>query len=373
MGFPKVLFRIVENRNCPLYEYGDAFKLTGISIPLNKNSDNTLVTTAIVNFPKDKDICKILNGDLAKLIIQYERGDKVPICLLSCSGCTGSVKVEHSFEDAAPMTGGDQQLSNEVGSLLHVLSDFEFFKYIDESNHEVVVSFFKLIKFAQNDFVIRKGDQGGNFYIIVSGSVNVLNDGGIVISKLGKGDVFGEMSLICNEPVNASIQVTEDTSILHIDQQNFRKILDRFPAIQLFFSKLMAERLKASNSIRSKDLSSGIIGSLAEIPPEALFQTLNLNTKTGILTISELSEGTAYFSFRQGALIKAKYGKYLGDVAFYQVLKETSGRFRFTPGIPPEDFEVPEIGFFMKLLMDGMRMLDEGKARRVSQGAPAAM
>ncbi|WP_136799216.1 MULTISPECIES: cyclic nucleotide-binding domain-containing protein [Desulfosediminicola] len=366
MGFPKVIFRIVENRSCPLYEYGDAFKLTGISIPLNKNSDNTLVTTAIVNFPKDKNICKILNGDLSKLIIQYERGDKVPICLLSCSGCTGSVKVEHSIEDAAPINGGDQQLSNEVGSLLHVLSDFEFFRYIDESNHEVVVSFFKLIKFCKNDFVIRKGDPGGNFYIIVSGSVNVLNDSGIIISKLGKGDVFGEMSLICNELVSASIQVTEDTSILHIDHHNFRKIIDRFPAIQLFFSKLMAERLKASNSIRAKDLSSGIIGNLTEIPPEALFQTLNVNNKTGILTISELTDGSAYFSFRQGSLIKAKYGKFVGDVAFYQVLKESTGRFRFTPGIPPEDFEVPEIGFFMKLLMEGMRMLDESKLKRAN-------
>lgn len=366
MGFPKIVFRIVENRSCPLYEYGDSFNLTGISIPIANSSENTFVTTAIVDYPSGKNICKILNGDLTKIIIQYERGDKIPVCMIGCSGCTGSIKLEHSLNDKVQISGGDQQLSNEIGSLVHVLTDFAFFKHIDEHNLNNVIGFFKLIKHKQGDIIIRKGDPGGHFYIIVSGTVNVLNSAGIVISTLNRGDVFGEMSLICNDTVNATIQVVEPTSILHLDQQNFKKIIDRYPSIQLFFSRLMAERLKASNQIRAEDLSSGMIGNLAEIPPEALFQTLNVNSKTGILTITELSQGTARFSFRQGALIKAKYDKYMGDSAFYQVLKEHEGRFRFTPGIPPEDFEVPEIGFFMKLLMEGMRQLDEGRGPKVN-------
>lgn len=366
MGFPKVVFRIVENRSCPLYQYGDSFNLTGIAIPIANKAENTFITTAIVNYPDDKKVCKILNGDLAKIIIQFERGDKIPICMISCSGCTGSIKLEHSHDDELQVTGSDQQLSNEVGSMVHMLSDFAFFKHIDEKNFDTVIRFFQLVKFGKGDLVLRKGDPGGHFYIVVAGTVNVLNDAGIVISTLGKGDVFGEMSLICNDTVNATIQVLEPASLLYIDQNNFRKILDRYPSIQLFFSRLMAERLKASNQIRAEDLSSGMIGNLAEIPPEALFQTLNANTKTGILTITELSKGTARFSFRQGALIKAKYDKFDGDSAFYQVLKESTGRFRFTPGIPPEDFEVPEIGFFMKLLMEGMRQLDEGRGRKAN-------
>ena len=366
MGFPKVVFRIVENRSCPLYQYGDSFNLTGIAIPIANNRENTFITTAIVNYPEGKKVCKILNGDLAKIIIQYERGDQIPICLISCSGCTGSIKLEHAHDDQLQATGRDLQLSNEVGSMVHMLSDFAFFKYIDEKNFDTVLSFFQLMKYKKGDIVIRKGDPGGRFYIVVAGSVNVLNNAGIIISKLEKGDVFGEMSLICNDTVNATIQVREETSILYIDQQNFKKILDSYPSIQLFFSRLMAERLKASNKIRAEDLSSGMIGNLSEIPPEALFQTLNASTKTGILTITELSMGTARFSFRQGALIKAKYDKHVGDAAFYQVLKESSGRFRFTPGIPPEDFEIPEIGFFMKLLMEGMRQIDEGRSKKAN-------
>lgn len=360
MGFPKILFRVTENKCCPLYRYGDTFGVTGIAISMNGEGENTFINTAVIESPSGKENCKVLNGDLTRIIIQFERADKIPFCLISCSGCTGSIKLEHNKEHSLVTTENDQY-SNEIGSMMHLFSDFAFFKNIDNHNLDKVINFFKLNRFIKDDIVIRKGDPGGNFFIIVTGSVNVINDAGITVSTLQKGDVFGEMSLICNERVSATIQVSEETSILYIDQSNFKKILEHFPTVQLYFSRLIANRLNKANRIRTEDLTSGMIGNLSEIPAEALFQTLNMNSKTGILTIDELSKGTARFSFRQGALIKAKYNSISGETAFYELLKEHKGRFRFTPGIPPEDFELSEIGFFMKLLMEGMRRLDEDK------------
>ena len=368
MGFPKILFRVTENRLCPLYEYGDIFSLTGISVCMNSENENTSITTSVIESPSGKESCKTLNGDLTRIILSYERADKVPVCLISCSGCNGSIKLEHTREQSLVAIVNDQY-SNEIGSMMHLLSDFAFFKNIDSRNLEKVINFFRLNTFEKDDIVIRKGEPGGNFFIIVTGSVNVINEAGITISTLRKGDVFGEMSLICNERVSATIQVREKTSILYIDRSNFKRILEYFPTIQLYFSRLIANRLNKSNNIRSEDLTSGMIGNLSEIPAEALFQTLNMNSKTGILTINDLSKGTARFSFRQGALIKASYQSKSGEDAFYELLKEHRGRFRFTPGIPQEDFELPEIDFFMKLLMEGMRRLDEDRSRRANFAA----
>ena len=331
---------------------------------MKSKEENTFITTVIIHSPKDKEKCKILSGDLTRIIIQYERADKLPVCLISCSGCTGSLRLENTGELNLIESDDKETYANELASMLHLLSDFAFFRNIDDANLEKVVKFFKLNKFKKDDIVIRKGDPGGNFYIIVTGSVNVINDRGMTISTLSKGDVFGEMSLICNDSIGATIQVREPTSILYIDRRNFQKILNQYPSIQLYFTRLMAKRLTKSNIIRTEDLSSGMIGNLAEIPAEALFQTLNMNSKTGILTISELVHGTARFSFRQGALIKAKYHDQEGEEAFYAILKEQEGRFRFTPGIPTADFEIPELGYFMKLLMEGMRRLDEMRERK---------
>lgn len=365
MSFPKVLFKVTENNRCPLFSYGDTFSVTGITIPMASTEENTLFSTVIITSPLEKERCKILSSDLARVLIQYERADKIPVCIISCSGCTGSLRLEHTREPLLEALDIDGD-TTELTSMLPQLSGFSFFKNIDEQNVAKVARRFKLNRFRTGDIVIRKGDPGGSFFILVKGGVNVLNKVGITISTLKQGDVFGEMSLICNEPVSATIQVCEPAVILSIDRKNFLAILDQFPAIQLYFTRLMAKRLSKSNMIRTQDLSAGMNGNLAEIPAEALFQILNMNLKTGILTITELSKGAARFSFRQGCLIKAKYGPLTGEGAFYELLRESEGRFRFTPGIPAEEFETPEIGYFMKLLMEGMRRLDEDRTRKAN-------
>lgn len=364
MAFPKAVFKVSSVMNCPLYSFGDVFSITGITISMSSKEENTFVNTTIIHSPPKKEKCKILSSDLTKVIIQYERADKIPVCMISCSGCTGSLRLEYKKENSLLSKFQSADQTEELALMVDLVANFEFFKNIDKDNLDKVVNFFSLKKLAKDDIIIRKGDQGGNFYIIVSGSVNVINDAGMTITTLSKGDVFGEMSLICNDSVGATIQVRENSTILYIDRKNFQKILEQYPSIQLYFTRLMAKRLTKSNTIRTEDFSSGMIGNLAEIPAEALFQTLNMNSKTGILTVSELIKGTARFSFRQGSLIKAKYNIHEGEAAFYEILKEQDGRFRFTPGIPSEDFEIPEIGYFMKLLMEGMRRLDEDKVRR---------
>ncbi len=368
MSIPRVLFKVVENNKCPLYCYGDEFAVTGTIIPMASAKGQTCLSTMILTFPLGKGKCKILHGDLTKIVTHYERVDKMPACILSCSGCTGSLRLEYS-KDASleDMEVHDSANAEALEEMLPLLSQFDFFRHLEEKKILKVAQYFKVTQFATGDILLRKGDRGANFFIIVKGSVHVLNKVGITITTLKQGDVFGEMSLICNDPVSATIQVHEPALILSIDRAGFQKILEQYPSLQLYFTRLMARRLNQSNMVRAQDLSSGMNGNLSEIPPEALFQILNMNQKTGILTITGLPQGaTARASFRQGALIKAKYGDIQGEEAFYAILRETEGHFRFTPGIPAADIEAPEIGYFMKLLMEGMRRLDEERGRKVS-------
>jgi CRP/FNR family transcriptional regulator, cyclic AMP receptor protein len=356
MGFPKISFQICETRQCPLFRYGDIFQLSGIAICMENNGENSFITTTVVHSPTDREKCKILNSDLTKIIIEYERADQIPDCMISCSGCTGSIRLEHFRRRGAEETDGT---SNQIGNMLHLLSSFSFFRTIDQTNLNSVIQYFKLQNYKKSEIILRKGDPGGFFYIVVSGQVEILNDAAIPISSLKRGEVFGEMSLICEENVGATVQASSDSQLLAIGHKHFNTILQKYPALQMYFTRLLARRLTDSNKIRSDDYASGMIGKLEEIPPEALFQTLNANHKTGILTITQLQKGTARFSFRQGALIKASYGGAKGKSAFFEVLRGKTGRFKFTPGLPPEDFEVPEIGYFMRLLMEGLQQIDE--------------
>jgi hypothetical protein len=63
--------------------------------------------------------------------------------------------------------------------------------------------------------------------------------------------------------------------------------------------------------------------------------------------------------FRNGAIVQARYGKKNGRSAFFEILTEKDGRFQFVPGLTEQDMNLPELGMFMELLMEGLRKLDE--------------
>lgn len=370
MGVPRVIFRVCETLNCPKFHYGDSFTVSGVAVMMKTNGDSSssFVSSTAVHANQNRENCEILYGDFVKIIIKYERADQIPDCLISCTGCTGSLRLEHSR--SRPYSPVQEELRNtnsELAALLDDLAKFPFFQIISPDSLAEVLRNAELETFKKNEIIIRQGEPGSKLYIVIAGSVSILNDTGISISTLGQGEVFGEMSLICDENIGATVQAATDAKILSIEHKRFQFIMDRYPSMQRYFTRLMAQRLSRSNKIRFDDYASGMIGRLEEIPPEALFQTLHANAKTGILTITEVPKGTARFSLRQGALIKASYDGQRGKEAFFRILREKKGRFKFNPGLPTEDFDAPEIGYFMKLLMEGLQRLDENRPRRRQQ------
>lgn len=360
MGLPRVVFRVCETNNCPKYQYGDAFTLSGVAIMMETAGDSSFVCTAAVYSNQSRDNCEILYGDLVKILIKYERADQIPDCLISCSGCVGSIRLEHSTRHPLTLEHDNLKKQNkDLVPILNKISNFSFFRNISPKNLSEILQSAQLRVHKKDEIVLRKGDPGENLYIVIKGKVSVLNETGISISSLGEGEVFGEMSLICDQKVGSTIQASADVQVLSIHRENFQFIMDKYPSLHRYFNRLLAQRLARSNQIRSDEYASGMIGKLEEIPPEALFQTLHANAKTGILTITEVPEGTARFSMRQGSLIKGSYAGLKGKHAFFKILREKKGRFKFNPGLPSEDFDVPEIGYFMKLLMEGLQHMDE--------------
>jgi len=121
---------------------------------------------------------------------------------------------------------------------------------------------------------------------------------------------------------------------------------------------LLARRLVNTNVARAEEFASGMIGRLSEMSPSELFQTLNNNMKSGVLML-DLAKCSARAVFREGYLVRAQYGRLSGTDAFYEILRENQGRFRFLPGLAEEDLQAEPLGDFMGLLMEGMRKIDE--------------
>lgn len=251
--------------------------------------------------------------------------------------------------------GEDEKHRKAVTGLV---ASYPIFANLDEDEIRLLVSFLKVSKHPADEILLKKGEPGKRLYVIVKGGVNVISEDGMSIAILGKGEVFGEMSLLSGDPIGATVKALEPVTLLYIRRTDFKHVLKNIPSLQLNFTRLLAKRMAEINLARSEEFASGMAGKLAEMPPGELFQALNINQKTGVLTLKS-PIGSACLYFRDGQIVGANYEKREGRDAFFEILKIKNGRFKFIPDLPPEEKKLPPIGDFTYLLMEGLRRIDE--------------
>ncbi len=76
-------------------------------------------------------------------------------------------------------------------------------------------------KFNKGECIIRKGDDGNKFYIILEGNAALIDKNGNPILIFGMYEYFGEMSLITKNKRNANIIAKTDTTVLTMTQDKF--------------------------------------------------------------------------------------------------------------------------------------------------------
>ncbi len=362
MSFPEAAFKIIEDDHCPLYNEGDVVLLSGKALPLKRRKEKTFVTSSVVRFPKDKSVCRILVSSLTSLLIEYGSVDNLPgHHIIACGGCTGTIRLEHSGVGKSIESTGLPRDDSEIGFATKLLTKFPIFESLKESDVKKLVPMLKMKKFPRGASIIKKGDPGSNLYIILAGKAEVLVDDGISIGFMERGEVFGEISLLIGTPAGATIKVVSTVTVLLIYGKDFKRVLNMFPSLQMYFARLLAKRLAKTNVERFEEIASGMSGKLQDNPPSELLQTLNLNRKTGILTLN-VASGTAELAFKEGGLVGARHDNMEGQEAFFAILGEKEGRFKFVPRLSPKYDHLEEIGDFMWLLMEGIRRVDENRA-----------
>src|SRR5688572_1876646 len=109
-----------------------------------------------------------------------------------------------------------------------------------------------LKKFDKQALIFREKDSGDEMYIIHSGGVRLLkqiDNKYELLSKLTRGDFFGEMSLIePGTPRNATAIADEDgTMLIAVNKGQFEAMLQNNLEITLKMIRQYAKRLQESN------------------------------------------------------------------------------------------------------------------------------
>merc|ERR1719345_15653 len=126
------------------------------------------------------------------------------------------------------------------------------------------------------DVVIQQGDEGDNFYVIDSGTTEVLiqgADGGepVVVSSITDGGSFGELALIYGTPRAATIRAKTDCHLWAINRNTYRRILmgstmkkrktyeDFLGKVDLLNSLDKWEKLSVADALETKAFSASAV------------------------------------------------------------------------------------------------------------------
>jgi CRP-like cAMP-binding protein len=91
--------------------------------------------------------------------------------------------------------------------------------------------------------ILRQGFTGSGFFVILDGEVEIRVDGE-ERARLGKGDFFGEMSVLLGEPPVADVVALRQLNVLHLGGPELEGFLRDHPPVMYRMLKAIALRLR---------------------------------------------------------------------------------------------------------------------------------
>ena len=101
----------------------------------------------------------------------------------------------------------------------------------------------EIVDFRAGDVLMREGETGHEFYVIIDGEVGVTS-GGETLAKLGAGAYVGEQALLDPGPRTATVTALRDLQTVLLSSREFYAAIDDVPGLSRKLLAGMARRLR---------------------------------------------------------------------------------------------------------------------------------
>jgi CRP-like cAMP-binding protein len=102
-----------------------------------------------------------------------------------------------------------------------------------------------VVSFREGATIVREGQPGGTFYVILEGEAKVRR-GGRTIGTLGPADFFGEISLLDGGPRTADVVAATPVSAIRVFKRAFDRMVAQEPGVAERILAVVARRLRES-------------------------------------------------------------------------------------------------------------------------------
>ena len=133
-----------------------------------------------------------------------------------------------------------------TASYVEALARLSLFADLPHPQLEALAQSFGEEAFAEGQRVIRQDVTGGGFYVILGGEARVVIDGR-ERARLGRGDFFGEISILTDAPPTADVIAASVLRCLIIPDNELKSFLLKQPSVMYRMLQIEARRLRAAN------------------------------------------------------------------------------------------------------------------------------
>lgn len=138
----------------------------------------------------------------------------------------------------------------ENNEIVDTIAGFTLFADLSRPELEAAAHTFDEEWFAAGQRILRQGFSGSGFYLILEGQAEVRIDGQ-ERSKLSRGDFFGEISVLLDEPPTGDVTALTPLRCLVLARSNLADWLLSMPPVTLRMLQAELRRLRAANTWRN--------------------------------------------------------------------------------------------------------------------------
>ncbi len=99
------------------------------------------------------------------------------------------------------------------------------------------------VAYRDGEPIVREGDAGESFIVLVSGTAAV-DRGGHQVRVLAAGDFLGELSLVDGGPRTATVTARGPVRALEVSRGDFRRLFEEFGAVRLDILTALTARIR---------------------------------------------------------------------------------------------------------------------------------
>jgi C4-dicarboxylate-specific signal transduction histidine kinase len=147
------------------------------------------------------------------------------------------------------------QMNNITGMLIKTLEASTLFRKVSNEMVNELAQKMQVTSYKTGETIINKDDEGLTMFFIISGEVKI-HDREHLLAILGKGEFFGEMSILDHEPRSMSVTATTETTTGSILRNDLFEVINRFPGMTVELIGFLSKRLRRLNKFMVEQLKN---------------------------------------------------------------------------------------------------------------------